>query len=70
MTVHKNIEITSESKKGFDDAISVGIKKAAQTVNNIRSVWIKDQSCTVKNGKIASYRVNMKVTFGLGVKSK
>jgi flavin-binding protein dodecin len=63
MSVAKVIEISAESKKGFDDAIQQGIKRAGVTVKNIRSAWIQEQQVIVKNGKVASYRVNMKVTF-------
>ncbi|MBX3514890.1 MAG: dodecin domain-containing protein [Xanthobacteraceae bacterium] len=65
MAVAKVIEITSASKKSFEDAIQVGISRAAKTVKGIESVWIQEQKVTVKNNKIDEYRVNMKVTFVL-----
>lgn len=34
-----------------------------QTVKNIRSVYIQDQSAAVKENKIVEYRVNVKITF-------
>ncbi len=63
MAVAKITEITSSSKKSFDDAIAKGVKRASKTVQNIESAWIKDQSCVVKNGDIVEYRVLMKITF-------
>ena len=30
---------------------------------NIQGVWIKEQSLSIKDGKIEGYRVVMKVTF-------
>ncbi|MBK8008272.1 MAG: dodecin domain-containing protein [Rhizobiales bacterium] len=63
MAVAKVIEITSASKKSFEDAIQVGIARASKTVKGIESVWIQEQKVTVKNNKIEEYRVNMKVTF-------
>ncbi|MCW5676081.1 MAG: dodecin domain-containing protein [Xanthobacteraceae bacterium] len=65
MAVAKVIEITSASKKSFEDAIQVGISRAAKTVKGIESVWIQEQKVIVKNNKIDEYRVNMKVTFVL-----
>lgn len=65
MSVAKNIEITSTSKIGFDDAIQQGIKKAAETVNDIRGAWVKEQKVNVSNGKVAEYCVMMIVTFVL-----
>ena len=63
MPVAKHSELTASSKKGFEDAVRVGIVRAAKTLDNVSSAWIKDQSVVVKNGKIIEYRVNMKVTF-------
>lgn len=40
MAVAKVIEITSASKKSFEDAIQTGISRAAETVRGIESVWI------------------------------
>ena len=66
MSVAKIIEISAESKKGFEDAIQQGIKRAGSTVKNIKSAWIQEQQVVVNKGKVVSYRVNMKVTFVLG----
>ncbi|MBS4082430.1 MAG: dodecin domain-containing protein [Rhizobiales bacterium] len=66
MAVAKVIEITSASKKSFEDAIQIGISRASETVRGIESVWIQEQKATVKDNKIDEYRVNMKVTFILG----
>ena len=48
MAVAKNIEITSSSTTSFDDAVNSGIARAAKTINNIRSAWIKDRSESTK----------------------
>ena len=63
MSVAKVMEITSESPESFEHAIRVGIKRATNTVENIRSAWVKEQQVTVEDGRITSYRVNLKVTF-------
>lgn len=65
MSVVKNIEIVAESKKSWDDAAAQGVKVAAKSVKNIKSVWVKDQKATVSGDKITSYRVTMKVSFQL-----
>ena len=66
MSVAKVIEITAESTKSFDDAVNKGIERTSETVANIRSAWVKDQQVTVENGKVAKYRVSMKITFVVG----
>ncbi|SMO66553.1 dodecin family protein [Fodinibius sediminis] len=63
MSVLKVLEIMSESKESWEDAAEEGIKKASQTVSNIKSANIQNQSATVSDGKITSYRVNLKISF-------
>jgi len=64
-TVAKVIEISSESPKGFEDAIATGIKRAHKTVKNIKGAWIQGQKVIVDNGKVVAWRVDMKLTFVL-----
>lgn len=65
MTVARITEISSLSKKSFDDAITQGIARANKTLKNVKGVWIKDQKVVIDKGKIAGYKVTMKVTFVL-----
>jgi flavin-binding protein dodecin len=65
MSVAKVIELSSSSNQSFEDAIQQGIARAAKTLKNIEGDWIKEQQVTVKEGRIAGYRVNMMVTFVL-----
>ena len=59
----KVIELMSESPKSWEDAAQNVVKEAAKTLRNIRSVYIKEFTVAVDNDKVASYRVNAKVTF-------
>jgi dodecin len=63
MSVARVTEITSSSKKSFQDAIEKGIARAVKTLKNVEGAWIQDQKIDVEDGKIAAYRVNMKITF-------
>ena len=63
MAVLKVIELLANSETGWEDAAKKAVAQAAKSVDNIRSVYIKEQSATVSNGKIENYRVNVKVTF-------
>ena len=65
MAVAKNIEITSSSTTGFDEAVKDGISRAAKTINNIRGAWVKEQKVEVKDGIVTEYRVTMVLTFVL-----
>jgi dodecin len=58
-------EITARSEKGFEDAIRVGLERAGKTLRNIEGAWVKEQKVEVNDGVIASYQVDMLVTFVL-----
>lgn len=63
MAVAKVIEITADSPESFEDAINQGIAKASDSLHSVQGAWIKEQKVTVENGKVTSYRVDLKVTF-------
>lgn len=67
MAVLKVIEIMADSPSSWEDAARKAVKKASKSVDNIKSVWVKDQTCTVtRKGKIESFRVTTKITFEVG----
>lgn len=64
MAVLKVIEIMADSSESWEDAARAAVKQASKSVNNIQSVWIKDQSCSVnEKGKVTAFRVTTKITF-------
>lgn len=63
MAVAKVIEVTGGSSKGLEDAIIQGVSRAADSLDQVEGAWIQDIKLLMKNGKIAEWRVNMKVTF-------
>jgi dodecin len=65
MSVARVSEISATSKKGFEDAVNQGLKRASKTIRNIRSAWVKEQRVWCNNGKITEYQVNLMVTFVL-----
>ncbi len=65
MSVARVTEITAELTKSFEDAINTGIARANKTLKNVKGAWVQEQKITVTNGKIDTYRVNMKITFVL-----
>jgi flavin-binding protein dodecin len=65
MPIAKVSEISSTSSKSFEDAIQQGLSRAAKTLRNIRSAWIKEQHVRLDAGRITEYQVNMMVTFVL-----
>ncbi len=66
MSVARVTEIKSSSSKSFDDAVRTGLVRANKTLKNVKSAWIQNQEVLLDDhGKIAEYRVQMKVTFVL-----
>ena len=65
MAVAKVTEIISSSPKSFEDAVQKGVARANKTLENVRGAWIAEQKVKVEKGKIAEYRVTMRVTFVL-----
>ena len=68
MSIAKTSEITSTSKKSFEDAVNDGIKRASKTLHGITGAWVADQEVVVKGGKVVEYKVRMKLTFVLDEK--
>ena len=63
MAVLKVIEVLANSSKSWEDATNKALEQASKSVKNIRSIYINEQSATVKDGKIDDYRVNVKIAF-------
>jgi flavin-binding protein dodecin len=63
MSVARVTEIIAASPTSFDDAIRVGIERAAKTLDNVKGAWVQDQELVLEDGSIKEYRVHLKVTF-------
>jgi flavin-binding protein dodecin len=63
MTVARVTEISSSSDTSFDDAVQRGIERAHQTLRHVKGAWVQDMKVDIEDGRIVTYRVNMKVTF-------
>ena len=65
MSIARVTEISATSSKSFDDAVAKGVERASDTLRNVVSAWVKEQSVKVENGKVVHYQVNLMVTFVL-----
>jgi flavin-binding protein dodecin len=63
--VVKVIELLSQSSKSWEHATQGAVNEASKTLRNIRSIYIKEFTAEVENGKVSNYRINAKVTFDL-----
>jgi len=63
--VYKTIELTGSSPKGLEDAIANAVKKASQTLHNLRWFQVTETRGEIEKGKVAHWQVTMKVGFTL-----
>lgn len=63
MTVARVTEITASSKKGIEDAVDQGLKRASKTLRGITGMEVLTIKVKVDAGKVSEYRVTLKLTF-------
>jgi len=66
MAVLKVIEVLANSENSWEDATRKAVKKASQSVDNIRSAYVNEMTTVVKGGEVVDFRVNVKITFEVG----
>ena len=66
-SIKQIIEILASSDKSFEDALQRAVTSLGTSVPNITSIYIKDQSCKVRDNRIVEYRITAKVSFGTPV---
>ena len=64
-SVARITQISARSETSFQDAVALGVERAAQTLRNISGAWVKEEKVKVTDGKITSYEVILEVTFVL-----
>lgn len=65
-TVARVTELSATSDTSFEDAISVAVQRATQTLRGVKSAWVKEQEVQIGDGgSITGYKVNLLVTFVL-----
>jgi flavin-binding protein dodecin len=65
MSIARITEISSTSKKSFEEAIESAVSRATKTLRNVRGAWVKEQQIKIEDGKIVEYQVNLMITFVL-----
>jgi flavin-binding protein dodecin len=53
----------AESPVSFADALQVGFKRATETLRGITGLRVLEERVSVKDNKIATYRVRFEVIF-------
>lgn len=63
MAVLKVIEVLANSNNSWEEATRNAVKQAGKSINNIRSVYVQEQSAIVNGDDVTEFRVNVKITF-------
>jgi flavin-binding protein dodecin len=64
MSVARTTEISAAGPT-IEEAIRNGVERSSRTLDNVEGVWVKNIKAKIDGGRIAEYRVDMKVTFVL-----
>lgn len=62
-SVYKIIELVGTSKQSWEKAAESAVKLASKSLRDLRIAEVVQLDMTLDNGKIASYRVKLKVSF-------
>jgi dodecin len=65
MSIVKMVELSAQSPDSWEDATRQAVERAAQTLHNIRSVWVKEFEAVVENEQVTQFRVVLKIAFQL-----
>ena len=62
-SVYKVIELVGTSTQSWEKAAEAAIKRASQTLRDLRVAEVKQLDVAMKNGKIEAYRAKVSVSF-------
>lgn len=63
--VYKHIELVGSSQNSIEEAVQIAIKKASQSIRNMRWFEMTDLRGHIDNGMVAHWQVTIKVGFTL-----
>jgi flavin-binding protein dodecin len=63
MSVVKVIEIISDTQGSIEDAVQAAVSEAAESVKDIKEVWVASIKAMVDGATVTGYRVNTKISF-------
>lgn len=63
--VAKIIELVGESNQSWQDAVQNAVTEASRTIHGINGIEVTNWTANVDNGRVHSYKVDVKVAFGV-----
>ena len=62
-SVYKVIELVGTSTESWEAATAAAVSRAAESLRDLRIAEVTKLDVTVENGKVASYRAKLNVSF-------
>jgi len=62
-SVYKIIELVGASSDSWEKAASAAVAKASESLRDLRIAEISAMDMQIKDGKVESYRIKVKVSF-------
>jgi flavin-binding protein dodecin len=62
-SVYKVIELIGTSSESWEKAAKAAIERAALTLRDLRVAEVSELDCSIKDGKIESYRAKVRLSF-------
>jgi flavin-binding protein dodecin len=63
--VYKIIELTGESTQSVEHAVTTAVERAAKTLDHLRWFEVTETRGSIKDGKVDSWQVTLKVGLHL-----
>ena len=62
-SVYKVIELIGTSSESWEKAAAAAIKRASETLRDLRVAEVKELDVVIENGKVEAYRAKLNVSF-------
>lgn len=62
-SVYKVIELVGTSTESWEKAATVAVNRAGESLRDLRVAEVSELDMTLEDGKVASYRAKVKVSF-------
>jgi len=62
-SIYKVVELVGTSPHGWEQAATVAVERAAESLRDLRIAEVVDLDMQIDNGKVHTYRAKVKVSF-------
>jgi dodecin len=62
-SVYKVIELVGTSSESWEKAAAAAVKRASQTLRDLRVAEVKELDMVITDGKVEAYRAKLSVSF-------